>query len=35
VSLFRYVIRKAAWYLAALLIAVCLNFLLPRLVPGD
>jgi ABC-type dipeptide/oligopeptide/nickel transport system permease component len=31
----RYLARKAGWYAAALLAAVSLNFLLPRLVPGN
>src|SRR6266699_3924699 len=31
----KYLLRKSAWYLAALLVAVFLNFLLPRLVPGN
>lgn len=31
----RYFGRKAVWYLAALIIALLLNFLLPRLVPGN
>lgn len=31
----RYFGRKALWYLAALIIALLLNFLLPRLVPGN
>jgi peptide/nickel transport system permease protein len=35
VNLSRYLLRKVAWYLAALVVAVCANFLLPRLVPGD
>jgi peptide/nickel transport system permease protein len=35
VSLTRYLLRKAAWYLGALFVAIVLNFLLPRLVPGN
>lgn len=31
----RYVARKAGWYAGALLVAMSLNFLLPRLVPGN
>lgn len=31
----RYLLRKAAWYLAVLIVAVFLNFLLPRLIPGN
>ncbi len=31
----KYVLRKFAFYLVALWIAVTLNFLVPRLVPGD
>jgi peptide/nickel transport system permease protein len=31
----RYLLRRAAWYLGALVAAVFLNFLLPRLVPGN
>jgi peptide/nickel transport system permease protein len=31
----RYLLRKSAWYGAALVVAVCLNFLLPRLIPGN
>ncbi|HEX6972022.1 MAG TPA: ABC transporter permease [Limnochordia bacterium] len=31
----RYVVKKVGWYLAALLVALSLNFLLPRLVPGN
>lgn len=31
----RYLLRKGAWYLGALLFALILNFLLPRLVPGN
>lgn len=31
----RYLLRKAAWYAGALLVAIFLNFLLPRLVPGN
>ena len=34
-SLTRYLLRKAAWYLGALFVAIVLNFLLPRLVPGN
>lgn len=31
----RYLTSKALWYLGALVVAVILNFLLPRLVPGN
>src|SRR5450759_2054561 len=31
----RYLARKTAWYLGALVAAVILNFLLPRLIPGN
>ena len=31
----KYLLRKVAWYAVALLVAVFLNFLLPRLVPGN
>ncbi len=31
----KYLLRKAVWYAVALLVAVFLNFLLPRLVPGN
>lgn len=31
----RYIARKTMWYLVALVAAVSLNFLLPRLVPGN
>lgn len=31
----RYLVSKTAWYLGALLVAVVLNFLLPRLIPGN
>ncbi|GAA1484776.1 ABC transporter permease [Brachybacterium fresconis] len=31
----RYIARKSIWYLVALVAAVSLNFLLPRLVPGN
>ncbi len=31
----RYIGNKALWYLGALVVAVVLNFLLPRLVPGN
>src|SRR5689334_15327619 len=34
-SFSRYLLRKSAWYLAALVVAVFLNFLLPRLIPGN
>jgi peptide/nickel transport system permease protein len=34
-TLRRYLLRKAAWYLGALFAAVFLNFLLPRLIPGN
>jgi peptide/nickel transport system permease protein len=35
VALRRYLLGKAAWYLAALVVAIILNFVLPRLVPGN
>jgi peptide/nickel transport system permease protein len=35
VTLPRYLVRKAGWYVGALFVAVFLNFLLPRLVPGN
>jgi peptide/nickel transport system permease protein len=35
VTLGRYLLRKSAWYLGALIVAVLLNFLLPRLIPGN
>jgi len=35
VTLGRYIIQKTGWYLIALVAAVGLNFLLPRLVPGN
>jgi peptide/nickel transport system permease protein len=35
VSLTRYLVRKLGWYLGALVVAVFLNFLLPRLMPGN
>jgi peptide/nickel transport system permease protein len=35
VNLGRYIGRKAIWYLIALIAAVSINFLLPRLVPGN
>ena len=31
----RYLARKTVWYLAALVVALILNFLLPRLIPGN
>ena len=31
----RYLARKTMWYLGALVAAVVLNFLLPRLIPGN
>lgn len=31
----RYLLRKALWYIAALFVALLLNFLLPRLIPGN
>jgi peptide/nickel transport system permease protein len=31
----RYLLRKALWYVAALFVALLLNFLLPRLIPGN
>lgn len=31
----RYLANKTVWYLGALLVAVVLNFLLPRLIPGN
>lgn len=34
-TLSRYLARKAAWYAGALLVAILLNFLLPRLIPGN
>lgn len=34
-SLRRYLLRKSAWYAGALLVAVTLNFVLPRLIPGN
>jgi peptide/nickel transport system permease protein len=34
-SFTRYLLRKTAWYLAALVVAVFLNFLLPHLIPGN
>jgi peptide/nickel transport system permease protein len=34
-SFSRYLSRKLAWYLGALVVAVFLNFLLPRLIPGN
>jgi peptide/nickel transport system permease protein len=35
VSFTRYFVRKLGWYLGALVVAVFLNFLLPRLMPGN
>ena len=34
-TLAKYLLRKVVWYAVALLVAVFLNFLLPRLVPGN
>ena len=34
-GLSRYLFRKAGWYLGALAVAVVLNFVLPRLIPGN
>ncbi len=31
----KYIAGKAAWYLGALIVALILNFLLPRLIPGN
>src|SRR5665647_1694049 len=31
----RYLANKTVWYLGALVVAVVLNFLLPRLIPGN
>jgi peptide/nickel transport system permease protein len=31
----KYITRKALWYLGAMVVAVILNFLLPRLMPGN
>jgi peptide/nickel transport system permease protein len=31
----RYILRRAGFYLAALLVAIMINFFLPRLLPGD
>ena len=31
----RYLLRKSAWYVVALFVAICLNFFLPRLMPGS
>jgi len=31
----RYIARKILWYLAALLVALLLNYFLPRLIPGN
>ena len=31
----RYLLKKSSWYLVTLFVAVLLNFLLPRLMPGD
>jgi len=31
----KYFLKKSAWYLVTLLVAVFLNFLLPRLIPGN
>jgi peptide/nickel transport system permease protein len=35
VSFSRYLLRKSGWYAGALVVAVFLNFLLPRLIPGN
>jgi peptide/nickel transport system permease protein len=35
VSLTRYLLRKTAWFLGAFVAAIVLNFLLPRLIPGN
>jgi peptide/nickel transport system permease protein len=34
-SLTRYLLRRLAWYVGALFVAILLNFLLPRLIPGN
>jgi len=34
-TLGRYIVNKVVWYLAAFLVAVTLNFFLPRLIPGN
>ncbi len=34
-SLARYLGRKLVWYLGVLIVALLLNFLLPRLIPGN
>lgn len=34
-SLTRYLLRKTAWFLGAFVAAIVLNFLLPRLIPGN
>jgi len=34
-GLYKYFVKKSAWYLVTLFIAVFLNFLLPRLIPGN
>ncbi len=34
-SFTKYLLRRSAWYLVALVVAVFLNFLLPRLIPGN
>jgi peptide/nickel transport system permease protein len=31
----RYILQKAAWFLAAFIVALVLNFYLPRLIPGN
>ncbi len=31
----KYILRKIIWYLLAFLFAVSLNFILPRLIPGN
>jgi peptide/nickel transport system permease protein len=35
VGLSRYLLRKTAWFLGAFVVAVLLNFILPRLLPGN
>lgn len=34
-ALRKYLLRKVAWYVLALIVAIILNFVLPRLVPGN
>ncbi len=31
----RYIVKKAGWFLAAFVVALILNFYLPRLIPGN